>query len=357
VSLYGSGGPDFNTFYLAGESWLSHRNPYLNVAPSPFVYPPTSLSFYGVFALFQIDFASWLWMITYFIIFVIALVALGFMLKDERRSLYVSIAALLFFTSYPLLIMMTLGQSDLLVASLSILSLVGYRLKHSTVSAILLSAATLLKGPPVLLLIYFVLYNRDAKYAVRFVASTVAFVVFSLVTVPFAWYAYYVTNVLPGLSVVSSWYMNQSIVTYVSALGFGKISGAISALGVGLFALFSLFAGRRKSELFHGKSLLGDGMFLMNVLVMLLFGPRSWPATYVWVILPLALFFSSILTEQPRTLYLVLIGLATFLVNSTLVQEFMLATYPLAMFGNLILTVCLSLIYLTPNSIFHAKRD
>ncbi len=262
VSLYGSGGPDFNTFYLAGESWLLHKNPYINVAPSPFVYPPTSLPFYGVFALFQIDFASWLWMLTYFIIFAIALVAVGFTLKDERKSLYVSIAALLFFTSYPLLIMMTLGQSDLLVASLSILSLVGYRLKHSTVSAILLSAATLLKGPPVLLLIYFVLYNRDPKYAVRFVASTVAFVVFSLVTVPFAWYAYYVTNVLPGLSVVSSWYMNQSIVTYVSAFGFGKISGVISALGVGLFALFSLFASRRRIELFHGKSLLGDGMFL-----------------------------------------------------------------------------------------------
>jgi len=99
VSFYGSGGPDFNTFYLAGESWLSHKNPYLNIAPSPFVYPPTSLPFYGMFALFQIDFASWLWMVTYFIVFAVALLALACTLDGERRSLYVTIALLLFFTS------------------------------------------------------------------------------------------------------------------------------------------------------------------------------------------------------------------------------------------------------------------
>jgi uncharacterized membrane protein (DUF485 family) len=182
--------------------------------------------------------------------------------------------------------------------------------------------------------------------------STVAFVGLSLAAIPIAWYAYYVTNVLPGLSIVSSWYLNQSIVSYVSAVGLSDISGAISAFGVGLFALFSLYAGMKRGEPFHEKSLRGDGMFLMNVLVMLLFGPRSWPATYVWVILPLALFFSAVLMEQVRVAYLVLMGLATFLMNSTLLQEFMLETYPLAMFGNLILTAILTLIYLTPNWVF-----
>ncbi|MGA3296243.1 MAG: hypothetical protein ABSD41_02225, partial [Candidatus Bathyarchaeia archaeon] len=56
-SQYGTDSADFHTFYLAGGSWLSEANPYnLNGRPTPFIYPPTSLPFFGVFA--KLDFRT-----------------------------------------------------------------------------------------------------------------------------------------------------------------------------------------------------------------------------------------------------------------------------------------------------------
>ena len=124
-ALYGGNSQDFHTFYIAARSWLSHGNPYsLNGRPTAFIYPPTSLPFFGLFGLMDFRFASQLWMVTYFSLFAVSLIALALTLKGDRRNVYVSIAVLLFLTSYPLLIMFQLGQSDLLVASLVILSLV-----------------------------------------------------------------------------------------------------------------------------------------------------------------------------------------------------------------------------------------
>ena len=184
-ALYGGYSQDFHTFYLAGKSWLSQANPYnLSGKPTAFIYPPTSLPIFGLFGLADFRLASQLWMVTYFSLFAVALVALALTLKSDRRNVYVSIAALLFLTSYPLLIMFQLGQSDLLVASFAILSLVCERLKHRFTSAVMLSIATLLKGPAVLLLFYFVLFRRDLGYLARFLTSAVVVVVVSLLIVP-----------------------------------------------------------------------------------------------------------------------------------------------------------------------------
>ena len=349
-ALYGSGGPDFNIFYTGGYLWLTHKNPYLNTG---FVYPPTSLPFFGLFALFSTDMAALVWMVTYFFVFAVALLGLALTFEGERRTLYISIALLLFFTSYPLLIMMNLGQSDLLVASLAVLSLASQKLKHGFWSASLLAFATLLKGPPILLLVYFVLYRRDLAYLARFLLSTGTIIAVSLLFVPVQLYFYYLTNVVPALSIVSSSQVNQSIGWYVWLLGMGNLSSYISVLGVGLFASFSLYVNRRGLKLFREGPMRNDAMFLMNVLVLLLFGPRTWPANYVWIILPIALFLTTLMMEQVRVTYLCLVGLGTFLLNSALSQKFLLTTLPLATIGNLVLTLSLIPIYVRPNWIIH----
>jgi uncharacterized membrane protein len=244
--------------------------------------------------------------------------------------------------------MMVLGQSDLLVASLAILSFVGLRIKRPRLSSVLLSVASLMKGPPFLLLIYFVLYRRDLKYLVSFLVSTVLIVGASLLVVPFDLYSYYVTKVVPGLSIVMPGEANQSIIRYVSLVGMSKLSPVVSLAGLGVFSIFSLYVNSNK---FGGldKILRDDAMFLMNVLVMLALGPRTWPANYVWIILPVALFLSGLLTEHVKITYLALVGFATFLLNSALIQTFLLyAILPLAIIGNLIMILSLMLIYLRP---------
>ncbi|HUO42397.1 MAG TPA: hypothetical protein VMU35_05425, partial [Methylomirabilota bacterium] len=96
--------------------------------------------------------------------------------------------------------------------------------------------------------------------------------------------------------------------------------------------------------------------------VMLLLGPRSWPATYVWVIIPLALFLSSILTENVRLVYLAFLGLGTILLSSTLVQFFLvqavsqmnhlqLTELPLLIIGNTIMVVSVTLLLVRINAV------
>jgi hypothetical protein len=330
-----------------------HTNPYLSTYPGLYVYPPALLPIYGAFALFNPYSAALLWMATYFAVFAAASFLLAFTLQDERRTLFVSILPLLFFTSFPLLIMMELGQSDLLVASLSILSLALLRLKRTYLSPLLLSIAALMKGAPVFLLIYFVIYRRDFRFLVRFLALTLLMVGLSVLVMPPSWYSYFLTQVVPTLSAASLEPMNQSILRYVSLAGLND-SWLVSVAGAGLFGIFSFMVGRRLST-FHGDPLRANAIFLLNVLVMLLLGPRSWPATYVWVILPLALFLSTLLAENVKVRYLAFVGLAVILLSSTLVQFFLvqavsqinhmhLVEFPLLILGNLVMVTSLILL-------------
>ena len=348
AGLYGSGHPDFNIFYLAGHLWLSHQNPYLGIQPTPFVYPPASLPFFGLFAMFDLTLASWLWMATYMIAFAAAFLALAFSLHRERRFLYVSIALLLFFTSYPLLLMMVLGQSDLLISGLTILSLVSLRAKRGFISALILSIATLMKGSAVFFLVYFVVFRRDWRYLDYFLACTVVIVGVSLLVVPVQLYWYWVTRVALTEFSLYDQPFSQSIIRFLWLAGLGKDAlEAVSLIGIILFVVFAFYAGSGVPAVgINWGTLRSDAMFLMNGLIILLLSPRSTIYPYVWIILPLALVLSTLLTEDVRISYIALVGAAAFLLNATLTQTFLgNVTLPFATIGNLILVFSLILIY------------
>ena len=98
-------------------------------------------------------------------------------------------------------------------------------------------------------------------------------------------------------------------------------------------------------------------MFLMNVLVMLLFVSRTETYSYVWVILPLALWLSALVMEKVNPLFLALICSAIFMFNSINSLKIFgsqsppVLQGPFAIFGNLILTSTLIAMYLKPGSI------
>jgi hypothetical protein len=363
---------DFFVFYVAGRSWLSHSNPYI-VSPQcsthcvPFVYPPASLPFFGLFGLFNFNLAGQLWTVTYLALFLAALLTLAITVKGGRRFLFLSLAVLLFFTSFPLESLMEFSQSDLLIASLAILSLASQRLKHEFLSAVLLAMAILLKGTPILLLIYFVAFRRDLQYLARFLVSSLAIVGASMLVVPVGLYWYYIVNVAPTLSEAIALVDNQSIVGLMSLAGLSKVTPYVSLAGFGLFTLFSFYASSNwRANAFGKKTLCADGMFLMNVLIMLLFGPRSTIYPYVWVILPLALFLSGLLMEELRLAYLALVGIETVLMNSNPYPLFFfrwnpqafffyfgvpVTVIPWAMIGNLMMILSLIPVYLRPSTI------
>jgi hypothetical protein len=249
--------------------------------------------------------------------------------------------------------MMNLGQVDLLVASLSVISLAMQRLKRENASAVLLSAATLMKGPPILLLVYFVLYRRDLRYLLRFVLASLLMVIVSLSVVPLQLYADYLGTIAPKVSAyVSSDNMNQSLLSHIPWTGHSEV---VTLVGILIFSLFTVLVTSKK--LGHSESpLRDDAMFLLNVLAILLLSPRIWPGTYVWVILPVGLFLSNLLMGNVRLWYVTAVCFDAFLLNANLTQIFLLFSHtyeilPLAIFGNIMLTAILTLTLLRPSSI------
>ncbi|MGA2785867.1 MAG: glycosyltransferase family 87 protein [Candidatus Bathyarchaeia archaeon] len=351
---------DFHALYMAGKSWLSGSNPYVNLqAHTNFAYPPASLPFFGMFTIFDFNLATQLWVFTYVSLFAVALLALALTLKGERRYLYVSIAVLLFLVSFPLQMLLELGQIDLLVANLTIMSLVVERLKRHSVSAVFLSIATLLKGPAVFLLIYFVIFRRDLKYLVHFTFSTFVIVGASLLVVPIKLYWFYLVNVLPTLYSEYSLGESQSIVRVLYLAGLNEPTlQAISVAGFVLLAIFAFCANsNRWAKVFGKRTLRADAMFLMNVLIVLLLSPRSLISPYVWVILPLALFLINLLMDHVKIQYFTWVCLTAVLMNSALSPNFLYyRTLPLALIGNLMLTMSLILIYVHPTTIFRIVR-
>jgi hypothetical protein len=356
---------DFLTYYFTGGgTWLSGSNPYANQAQ--FAYPPTFLPFFGLFSfLGDINLAAKLWVVSYFSVFTIASVALSFTLSSERRYVYLAVALLLLLISFPLKYLIELSQIDLFVASLTVLSLVCQRIDRKIASAFLLSVATLFKGPAIFLLIYFAIFRRDLKYLLYFAASTIAIVGISLIVVPIKLYSDYFVNVLPTLFSQYELPDSQSVVRLLYLAGLSKPAlQIVSVAGIGLFAIFAFTVGSSKSLVLFGESsILDDGVFLMNGLIVLLFSPRSLIYPYVWVILPLALFLSGILVEaNPKLLYLGVICLGAFLVNSEPYSPnapFSLSTLtliPWITIGNLLLTLSLMPMYVRPLAFFRSKH-
>ena len=130
------------------------------------------------------------------------------------------------------------------------------------------------------------------------------------------------------------------------------VASTVSLGGFILFAFFSFWAGARRLP-FAQESLSADAMFLFNVLVMLLFAPTRANEihTYVWVILPSALFLSAILMEHVRTEYLALVGFGLFLLNSNLAPSILnYEMLPLEVVGNIVTILCLVLLYVRPSA-------
>ena len=342
---YGSDSADFHQYYRAGLSWLAGGNAYydLRLIDGGYVYPPISLPFFGMFARLDFRIASQLWTLLYFTVFACAVLAVALTLKGSRRYVFISAAAMLLLTSYPFIILFELGQIDLLLSSLAILSLVAQRLKHESASAVLLSVGALLKGPPALLLVYFVLYRRNVKYLVRFAIATIVLVLASLLIIPVRVYSYWIANILPTLSSAYALESNQSIPGVIANAHMSQITPAITITGYALFAIFTLWLGSKKVR-GENVAFRDDAMFLLNVLIMLLFGSRSTVYPYVWTIIPLALFISSLMVQATRSKYFALVCAGVFLVNSVLSPDFLdYRTIPLALIGNMILTLGVTL--------------
>jgi hypothetical protein len=343
---------DFLVSYIAGGRYESGANPYHWVSAEPeardftdYIYPPTMLPFYRWLASLEYNQARYLWAGLYAFSYLAAFGALLFAAARETRFTLLALGSLLTVASYPLILHIRNGQSDVLVISIVLLSFVAYSRDLRVVSAILLAFAALVKVSPILLLIYFVVFLRDYRFLTAFLIASGVMVLISLVAVPLELYPDYYLNVLPYVSGGTSYWLNQSILKFVASNVL--LAKVVSGTGILLFAVFTWFVGRRFTPLertprvpLGRDGFVAEGLFLMNLLVILLFAGKAWSMAYVWTILPSALLLAFLLHSTPKTWYLVVVAAAVFLLSSKVYGFPILDS--LNLFGNLLLTACLA---------------
>lgn len=226
------------------------------------------------------------------------------------------------------------------------MSLAALSLKRSYISAALLAIAALSKGPPILMVVYFVLFRKDLGYLARFLMSASPVVLASSLVVPYKLYAYYLVNVAPAPTTAFSMEANESVVGLLSRSHLSELTPTVTFAGYMAFAAFAVHFGRQARALGQ-RALRDDTMFLMNVLVILLFEPRTSIYPYVWIILPAALFLSTIMADKVSTYYLLSTSLATALLNANVVPASAPPSIivPIDLAGNALMTLTLALVH------------
>ena len=318
---------DFFAYFNAGARFEKGENPYFygDTASrnfSDYIYPPTLLPLYGLISNLEYDQARLLWVGLYFTGYALCFSLLLLAAKKELRSIFFSCGLVLMSASFPLLMHIHNGQSDVLVISLVLIGYVAYIKGFKTGSAFLFALATMTKVSPVLFLIYFVIFLKDYRFLITYGLWVAGIVLVSLLAVPFSLYMDYILRVLPEISKADSYWLNQSIIKFLSA-SQGSLAEVISLGGFVLFGLFAFWLSKRypSSLRIPGKTLgekhiISESVFILNILVILIFSGKAWSMAYVWIILPAALLVTRLINSRPKTWYLILVCASVFLMES-----------------------------------------
>ena len=341
---------DFFAYYNAGARFENGANPYFYGDPairnfSDYIYPPTLLPLYGLISNLEYDQARLLWVGLYFTGYALCFTFLLLAARKELRSILFSCGLVLTSASFPLLMHIHNGQSDVLVISMVLIGYVAYIKGFKTGSAFLFALATMTKVSPVLFLIYFVIFLKDYHFLITYCLWAAGMLLVSLLVVSFGLYMDYILWVLPEIGKGTSNWLNQSIVKFVP-VPQGSLAQAISLGGFVLFGLFAFWLGKHypSSKRIPGKTLgeknnISESVFILNILVILIFSGKAWSMAYVWMIFPAALIVTRLVNYRPKIWYLILICVSVFLLESKVYGYPILDS--LNLWGSLILSMLL----------------
>lgn len=307
---------DFFAYHNGGSRFIHGENPYYfeqsgSKTFSDFIYPPAFLPVFGLISRLEYDLARTLWALGYGLAHLAALGMLTWACSPRLRGPVLVFGSALTLLSFPLLMHIHNGQADVWVSSLTVGGLAMYARGHRSTAAALVAAAALLKVSPLLLLAFFVLYLRDWRFLRDFTLAGAGMAALSLVWVPVDLYWDYAVNILPAVGAGSDYWLNQSLIRFFAQTPW--LAQSVSLGGLGAFGLYAWLAGRRAEPLPGRQSmdvrfrtpLTADhlpvmGMFLLNLLVILLFSGRAWSMMYAWTILPTALVLAAALNRPVR---------------------------------------------------------
>jgi hypothetical protein len=280
------------------------------------------------------------------------------------------IALIFTFTSHPLLFHIRQGQVDLYVSALIMLAFISYQRSNRLLTGLSLSLAFLIKVNPILLLLTFIIYFKDIKVLLYFLASCLTIVLASFLFLPPRFYSEYFLHILPTVSEGSAYIYNQSLFrlfySWQVQLEPEVLSGVQSQLGIvnGMLTVLliavvpgSLFFLARRIVNTAGRlpewmaSEYETTIFFINILAILLFTSRSWHMVFVWAILPMSRLMVGFL-EKANVWFALLTGLSFTMINAAIYEEPVLDS--LNMIGSLFAFILLAVLVLKPTTMLRS---
>jgi hypothetical protein len=342
---------DFFAYYNAGARFLRSDNPYFwgrdsqnQPVISDFIYPPPTLPIFSLLARLPYDQARLLWLIGYGLSFIAILLWMVRSFAAEWQAAFLALGLGFTLVSFPLLSHIQHGQVDVFIISLILASYLLYARNKRLPAAILLALATIIKVSPVFLLIYYVVFQRDLRFLLMYLVSIVVLAAFSLIFVPFGWYIDYIRYVLPEVGKGDAFWLNQSLLKYLSS--YPDLSRVVELCGLGMLAVTVWIIGRRfsnderQSAIPLGKTgITSEMVFILNLTGILIFLGKAWVATYVWLILPSAWLVLILLDHKVKPLLVAGFGTGIVLVLAKVYGFPLLDS--LNTWGGVILSVCL----------------
>ncbi len=358
---------DFYAFFSAGKSFLLGQSPYFldsqsmpieNISIASlqytwFIYPPTLIPFWGIFALVNYFDAQILWLIFNVTMGVCALILIYRYLPASKKSLWVFIYSLLFIFSFPLLLEIRWGNTNFLVGCLMGISFIYYERHTYQVASHLLVLASFLKLYPIFYIVILVVKYRNKLFIRQLGVDIILGIISSLFVVPILWYQQYFGIVLPRILGGRGHYpLNQSFLELFGVAGTSMAIPFLSILVV-VFFVFLYKISKQSHSASQENSIEAVLLYSMGCSIALGFSGYVWPNTFVILLYPLSLLLTKLQDKGKKIL--VPLVVITILCQSAWTNMFFFNK--VNAIGNLLLIFFLLYVFFDTNSLSLKKEN
>ena len=307
--------PDFSGYYYGSKYLLENSNPYFGGGGlfTSFVYPPIVLLLFLPFTILTFQMSEIVWTILNFIFLLSSLYMLSSILDVRFFSKINLLLMSLVFISFPIKFSFGMGQINILVLMLLVISYWLLVKKKEFLSGVFLGVSLVIKLFPLLLLVYFLLKHQK-KIILGMIVVILLSVLLVLIFVPLKTSSQFITNILP--SFLSSWkldYYNQSLGGFIGrSFGTGNLANILKIIFSFIFISITFFAVlKNKQKDFVSFSL----KFGTLITASLMINTFSWQHHFVWLIIPFFAMFSKCLKLKKKVLYLFILSISYVLVS------------------------------------------
>ncbi len=279
--------PDFSVYYYGSKYFISGKNAYemgKNLY-SGYSYPPVVLLLFVPFTMLPFASAEFLWTLLNFVFLFVSLFMLAKIFSISWHSKMSLLLMSLVFISFPTKFTFGMGQINIFILLLMVLSLWFLKQKKEMLSGVFLGVSLMIKFFPILLPFYF-LVKKQTTIIVGLIFSIIAAVLFMLVFVPLRTNIYFINKVVPGFF-SESWkldYYSQSLSAFVGrTFGIGEVGSMLKILlTIVVITIIFIAVIKNRKKNFESFSLQFGAIITATILT----NTFSWQHHFVWLVIP-----------------------------------------------------------------------